>query len=222
MSFLYTYVRFSIFVLLLTMHSLLIGLYVLSLTVHSGGPIEILCAVIHILAVLVLIAQAIYHVCRRKSESGNKYSLFTSIMAVISSVGSIIVTARAARQPGLVGDFSGLWQAYSAAVAVLALSWLATAMAILALILAYANMLISPVEVTPYTPTPVRHRVIFHKNKVPVKVITVTQGSDPSMWNASNKGRQPQVPKPVHSQRLERYPERMNTTYNHWPGETRA
>lgn len=156
---------------------------------------------------------------------------------------SLIMTIRAARNSGLAHDYSALTvaDARSAATAVLALSWLAfslgepivSALSALKLTAPPASFEIildlvqphPPAKITPYMPYtngPPRHRVVFHENHRPLKIIDIPQNTDPYYWKqkpskeryASSKSQYPTVPRPTYARPSHKQPVRMDESWS--------
>jgi len=216
MSLVFLVSRFSAYILLLTIHMLLVSLYILSLNAHTGGAVEVLCLVLDLLAVLFIVA----HVCdlfrNREVQPAYRCSfVFPGAMLFLSSLACIAITARAARRSGLVSDFYGFLHSSSAVSSVVALSWLAVLLSALLIAIVYQERRLVVAEVSPYTEQPGRHRVVFRQGMKPLKIIDILQ--DPGRDRAS--GQYPRIPERIHLGFVEQ-PARMQTTYNHWPGET--
>ncbi|KAI0736872.1 hypothetical protein C8Q72DRAFT_29476 [Fomitopsis betulina] len=126
---------------------------------------------------------------------------------------SLIVTIRAAHNAGLVRDYSALMQpgTSSAVTAILILSYLAFSLASLEIIIDIIQPPPSPkiTPFVPYTDGPPRHRVVFHKNHRPLKIIDIPQNTDPYYWKnqsskekercASSKSQCPAPPPPAYT-----------------------
>ncbi|KZT11486.1 uncharacterized protein LAESUDRAFT_755129 [Laetiporus sulphureus 93-53] len=223
-SLVYNGCRICAYGLLVILHILLTALFALSIHDRSGGPTEIACLFIHILAILVLVFQSVYFLYRCNAEpSNNSHTIISGLSCLLCTIGAIVITARATDQPGIVDDFSAVSDSYHAALAAIALSWLAMWMSAMTVVFSVVQKNPGAVEGSPYTSAPVRHRVVFHKDHRPLKIIEVIQGSDPEMWDRE-KGRAPQAPQfppPILCRDADNRPARDTHNMNiHWLRES--
>lgn len=82
-----------------------------------------------------------------------------------------------------------------------------------------------PAEVTPfapYTSGPSRHRVVFHKNHRPLKIIDIPRDNNPQYWKqepskeryASAKSQYPTAPRPTYARATQKQPMRMDVAWS--------
>ncbi|PCH38343.1 hypothetical protein WOLCODRAFT_142515 [Wolfiporia cocos MD-104 SS10] len=226
MSFIYSVARVCAYTLMLVMNGMLVSLYILSLKRHSGGPYEISCVVIHAGVIGVLVVQACHTMYRRVFRREDKPApqlIYVGILMFLSLLGSIVIAVRAAQRPGLAGDFTALSDPISAAVSVLAISWLLTLLSGLIILINYldnypgADSGATEDTGTPLTSLPVRHRVVFHENHRPLKVIEVARDNSTSVWARPQQPiRYPCAPEPTHIRWNEGQPRSLRTTCNPW------
>ncbi|CCM02883.1 uncharacterized protein FIBRA_04997 [Fibroporia radiculosa] len=177
----------------------------------------------YIIAAITLLAEEIYFLYRHKTPPSYKRRLIIiGIVWACISAAAIVVTVDAARSPGLIQDFSAESDSYTTGISLLALSWLAFLLTSMLAMLTFVNgLLVMPVNALPdgsYTGANPRHKVVFHKDMKPLKVIELSQGRDEAALGYGNN-QYVQPPQPVHTAWAERYPGQIKTTYNHWPGD---
>ncbi|EPT05889.1 hypothetical protein FOMPIDRAFT_1056932 [Fomitopsis schrenkii] len=197
----------------------------MALSLGSGGAFEVLSMVLHVFAALTVFARMI-HMFRVKDQGTRGCLFMDGSIWSLCLMASLIMTIRAARNSGLAHDYSALTvaDARSAATAVLALSWLAFSLASFEIILDLVQPH-PPAKITPYMPYtngPPRHRVVFHENHRPLKIIDIPQNTDPYYWKqkpskeryASSKSQYPTVPRPTYARPSHKQPVRMDESWS--------
>ncbi|KZT65445.1 hypothetical protein DAEQUDRAFT_814248 [Daedalea quercina L-15889] len=188
----------------------------MALSFGTGGAYEVLSMLLYVFAALIVFMRMI-HMFRVDDQGSRGCLIMDGFVWSLGLMGCLILTVRAARNSGLVQDYSALTDARSAAAAVLTLSWLGFSLASLGITLDLFQPH-RPADVTPFTPftnPPPRHRVVFHENHRPLKIIEIPRDTKPYTWtqqtstgkNPSYKEQYPRAPKPAHARPTQKHPE---------------
>ncbi|TFY54893.1 hypothetical protein EVJ58_g8589 [Rhodofomes roseus] len=211
----------------------------MALSLGSGGGYEVLSMILHVFADLLVFMRTIW-VFRVKDQGSRGCLIMDGFIWSLSFMGCILLTIRAAAagDSGLIQDYSALADARSAAIAVLTLSWLAFSLASMGITLDLFQPH-RPADVTPFTPytnPPERHRVVFHKNHRPLKIIEFQRETDPYYWKHQSSTKQqpakhqpakhqparhqpanvqhPRAPKPAYARPTQKQPVRMDVAWS--------
>ncbi|KAH9951384.1 hypothetical protein B0H21DRAFT_279432 [Amylocystis lapponica] len=213
MSFIYSYARFTAYVLLCLMHAVFLGLLALPLFARTGGAAEITAMVLSALAFLFNFAHAICFV--RRGDSGPEKIgniVFAGIIWIFSLLASIVVTARS-RDSGLQRDYAGLGENADTVQIVVPLSWCTSGVALAALVAAYIHTPPGITEITSFG----THRVVWRRDRIPMHNVVAKQSSDSSLYTTPSRDNRLQRPTLARTHWSERQPTQFRTTYDPWP-----
>ncbi|KAH9934894.1 uncharacterized protein B0H18DRAFT_491881 [Fomitopsis serialis] len=234
-SLVYLALRLCVLLLSLAFNALLVGMSAMALSFGTGGGYEVISTILHVFAALLVFLRTIY-IFRVEDQGSRGCLMMDGSIWSLSLMGCILLTIRAARNSGLVQDYSALTDARSVVAAVLTLAWLVfslgASVAFHLLVLMLTAYLASfgitldllephrPARITPfvpYTSPPQRHRVVFHKNHRPLKIIEFQKDTNPYYWKqqaTSTKEQQPRAPKPAYARPTQKQPVRMDVGWS--------
>ncbi|GBE82475.1 hypothetical protein BKA93DRAFT_419567 [Sparassis latifolia] len=171
MGFYLSFAHFSACVFLFVMHAVLVGLLGISFHGKTGNPFEVGCIVIDLIAMILLAAQFVHYVRREWSGLSTKiYVLYAGILLLLTTVGSLILTARASQTPSLWADYVGLSFPEFLAAMTLVTSWCTTLIAVVGLVLAFLDKKPDDSDVwePQFTTLPDGRRLRFRRVTAPV------------------------------------------------------